>query len=154
MKNKYLLPLMALMIAVKVTAAETDAQQVVAEIFKSHSEDQKRLQLLQACLANNFHTQDHNWFQRAANMTTEDEQKLIEEYNCHQKELEVRVRQLREAIKFLEDKLVFEYQQKVALERLTWEAGKEQRKKDDLIFTGGFLAVIGVMMAAASQMTF
>lgn len=138
MKNRYLLSLITLLalnlaVPVKMTATESDStcaqQQFVAEIFKQVTSDQKRLQLLRAAIVNSLHSQDHNWFQRADNMTPDEEQKLVEEYVSYQKSLEEKLKPLHEAIKFLEDKLAFEKKQKEVQEGLAWKAGKEERKK-------------------------
>ncbi len=138
MKNRYLLSLMTLLalnlaIPVKMVANEPNntcaQQQFVAEIFKHVTSDQERLQLLRAGIVNSLHSQDHNWFQRAANMTPEEEQKLTEEYICFQKDLEGKLKPLHAAIQFLEDKLAFERKQKEEQEKLAWEAGKEERAK-------------------------
>lgn len=111
------------------------AQHIVADVFKAHTNDHVRLQVLRDWVENRFRNQDHNWFQRARNMTVQEEQELIQQYADYQEKYDASIEPVRKAIAFLEDKLEFEIRTREAYLHQEWlaekEAGEEQASLQD-----------------------
>lgn len=119
-------------------------QESVTDIFKQHKNDHTRLKALRDLIENSLHNHDHNWFQRAANMTAQEEQELTQEYANHRAAYEVSMEPIRKAIKFLEDKLAFETNQlQVDKEEREKQAKIEERQAQKYLLV--FCAAIGTL---------